>query len=95
MHLVSLDPTLNELSIGSTINNTGIVVQCQKRHDRVVGDCYATWIAICFLTNNPLHPYVVWEVVARPEGWSAGSGDYRKTLTEAVDAYEARGGYIG
>ena len=95
MQLVHLDSTLNELSVGTTLDNTGVVIKCQKQCDRVIGDCFATWIAICYLPNNPIHPYVVWSIVARPEGFVAQSGDYRKTLTEAVEAYEARGGHIG
>ena len=95
MEVFQLDKTFNELSIGTVINDTALVVRCQKRFDRVVGDCFATWLAICFDVANPIHSYVVWEVVARPEGWSAGNGDYRKTLIQAVEAYENRGGHIG
>lgn len=94
MQVINLDGTLNELTVGTAIKASATVVKCEKKFDRVVGDCFATWLAICYDNANPIHPYVVWTVIARPEGWSAGSGDYRKTLTEAVEAYEARGGDI-
>jgi hypothetical protein len=94
MQVSNLDATTKELTVGTIINASAVVVMCEKKFDRVVGDCYATWLAICNDLANPLHPYVVWTVVARPEGFVAGNGDYRKTLTEAVEAYEARGGHI-
>jgi len=94
MQVINLDGTMNELTVGTAINASATVVKCEKKFDRVVGDCYATWLAICYDNANPLHPYVVWNVIARPEGFRAERGDYRKTLTEAVEAYEARGGYI-
>jgi len=94
VQVINLDGTLNELTVGTAIKASATVVKCEKKFDRVVGDCFATWLAICYDNANPIHPYVVWTVIARPEGWSAGSGDYRKTLTEAVEAYEARGGDI-
>ncbi len=94
MQVINLDSTLNEVTTGTIINQTAVVLLCKKKHDRVVGDCFATWLAVCFDVNNQFHPYVVWNVVARPEGFHAQTGDYRKTLTEAIEAYEARGGYI-
>ena len=94
MQVINLDKTMNEVTEGTVVNKTAVVILFQKRFDRVVGDCYATWLAICYDNANPLHPYVVWNVIARPEGFIAERGDYRKTLAEAVEAFEARGGDI-
>jgi hypothetical protein len=87
------DLTFAELKIGDTINNgTATVVACTKRHDRVIGDNYASWVAICIKRPDDYHPYVVWNVIARPEGWSAQNGDYCTTLVSAVEYYTERGG---
>ena len=67
------------------------VVGLTRLHDRVEGDCFASWITICH-NGSEFHPFVVWTVVARPEGWHAEQGDYCKTLGEAHDAYKRRGG---
>lgn len=87
--------TLNEYSelrIGDKVGSTQrMVIAYTKRNERVVGDCYATWVAIC-VEETEFHPYVVWTVVARPEGWLAESGDYCKTIDEALEAYKKRGG---
>lgn len=94
MQVINLDKTMNEVTTGTIVNHTAVVLLCKKKFDRVVGDCFASWLAICFDGSNPIHPYVVWNVIARPEGFHAEHGDYRKTLTDAVDAYEARGGRL-
>ena len=41
--------TLNEnkeLAIGDTVAYRTVIAET-KLHERVVGDCYATWVAIC------------------------------------------------
>jgi hypothetical protein len=48
-------------------------------------------ITICH-GENELHPYVVWSVVARPNGFEASNGDYCTTLEKAVTIYKKRGG---
>lgn len=87
--------TLNEYSelrIGDKVGSTQrMVIAHTKRGDRVVGDCYATWVAIC-VEETAHHPYVVWTIVARPEGFYAETGDYCSTLEEALVAYKKRGG---
>ena len=83
--------TLNEYSelrIGDKVGSTQrTVVAHTKRSERVVGDCYATWVALC-VEETAFHPYVIWTVVARPEGFYAESGDYCSTIEEAVIAYK-------
>jgi hypothetical protein len=86
------DQALNELSAGSKINNEATVIACHKIRERVVGDTLATWVALCVKSADDYHPYVVWTVVARPEGFSAGNGEYAFTLAEGIEFYEKRGG---
>jgi hypothetical protein len=80
----------NELRIGDIVSGRTVIAGT-KRNERIVGEVYATWVAIC-ANEEEFHPYAVWTVIARPEGWSAQSGDYCKTLDEALEAYKARGG---
>jgi|694.fasta_scaffold05564_2 hypothetical protein len=83
---------LNELHIGDTVGTTKrTVIALTKKADRIVDDSYAHWITICH-QDGQLHPYVVWSVVARPDGFSACNGDYCSTLQEAVTIYKKRGG---
>lgn len=86
------DPTFAELRIGAKINDTATVVACTKVCNREIGEVYATWVAVCVKSADDYHPYAVWSIVARPEGWSAGQGDYAFTLKEAMEFYESRGG---
>jgi hypothetical protein len=79
-----------ELAIGDTVAYRTVIAET-KRYDRVVGDRYASWVAICH-NGNEYHKYAVWTVVARPEGWHAEQGDYCHTFTEAVKKYMERGG---
>jgi len=65
------------------------LVSCTKKYDRVPGDTYATWTAIC-VDETQRHPYVVWTIVARPEGFSAYNGTYCTTLMDAVHHYNKR-----
>jgi hypothetical protein len=83
----------NELRIGDKVGEptARTVIAYTKRGERIVGETYASWITIC-AEEEAFHPYVVWTVVARPEGWYAEQGDYCKTLDEALEAYKKRGG---
>jgi hypothetical protein len=83
---------LNELRIGDIVGATNrIVITSTKKADRIPDDSYAHWITICY-GENELHPYVVWTVVARPQGFEASNGDYCTTLEQAVTIYKKRGG---
>lgn len=89
---ITHDLTFSELEIGQTIlEGKATIVDCTKLRNRVVGDVYASWTAICVREHN-LHPYVVWTVVARPNGFIAESGDYFETLERALERYRNRGG---
>ncbi len=82
----------NELRIGDAVADTGrTVVAATKKGERIEGDSYAYWVAICH-NENEYHSYVVWNIIARPEGFFAEQGDYCFTITEAVEAYNKRGG---
>jgi len=82
----------NELRIGDIVGHTNrIVIVSTKLGDRIPGDSYARWIAICH-KEEELHPYVVWDIVARPEGFSASNGDYFYTIEDALVKYKQRKG---
>lgn len=81
-----------ELRTGHIIGDTQrMVILCHKLLDRVPGDTYAAWIAIAHKPEE-YHPYVVWNVIARPTGFHAESGTYCATIKEAIAYYESRGG---
>ena len=82
----------NQLMLGDIVGDTKrMVIACTKIADRDPGESFAVWVAIC-VKEHKLHPYVVWDVIARPEGWIAQSGDYVLTLQQAIDQYHKRGG---
>ena len=82
----------NELHIGDIVGDTKrIVIACTKLGERIPGDSYARWITICF-KEDVRHPYVVWDVIAKSEGFSAHHGEYAETLEQAVVIYKSRGG---
>ncbi len=70
--------------------------------ERVKGDTYATWTVLCERDEYDkqtglddtdelvVHPFIVWTLVARPEGWSFATGDYYKTQEEALKSYKER-----
>lgn len=83
---------LNELRIGDIVGTTNrIVIASTKRAERIPEDSYAYWVTICH-KEGELHPYVVWNVIARPDGFSAVDGDYCSTLEQALIQYKKRGG---
>ena len=88
---ITNDPTYAELIIGETFDDDAVVVTCTKRSNRVEGDSYATWVAVC-VRQDDLHPYVVWNVIARPNGFMRERGDYCQDLSEAIEYYRNRGG---
>ena len=82
----------NQLHVGDIVGTTNrMVIATTKKADRVPGDSYAVWVAICH-KEEELHPFVVWDVIARPEGFVAEHGNYCSTLQEAVEAFQKRGG---
>jgi len=82
----------NTLMLGDIVGDTKrMVIACTKLADREPGESFAYWVAIC-VKEDAHHPYVVWTVVARPEGWHAQSGEYCTTLDEAITIYKTRGG---
>ena len=85
--------TYNHLQLGDIVGDTKrIVIALTKVAERIPHDSYARWVAIC-VKENHLHPYVVWDVYARPDGFHAENGIYCSTIREAVHAYERRGGH--
>ena len=83
---------LNQLCIGDIVGTTNrIVIAFTKKAERIPEDSYAYWITICH-KEGELHPYVVWNVIARPHGFIAVDGDYCSTLEQALIQYKKRGG---
>ena len=81
---------LNQLHLGDIIGDTKrMVIACNKISDRVPEETFATWVAIC-AKEEELHPYVVWTVIARPEGFVCQNGQYASTLQQAIDYYQKR-----
>lgn len=84
----------NQLQLGDIVGDTKrIVIACTKLTERIPNDSYATWIALC-VKDTEEHPYAVWHVVARPEGFSAGNGDYCSSIDRAITIYKNRGGKL-
>ena len=83
----------NQLQLGDIVGDSNrMVIACTKLAEREPGESFAYWVAIC-VKDGEYHPYVVWNIVARPEGFYASNGDYCFTIQEAVKAYNQRGGH--
>ena len=52
------------------------VLRCKRISERVEGDTYASWVALCDSMGNESHRYVTWLVYAGPDGFRAESGHY-------------------
>ena len=88
--------TFNILKRGDIVGDTGgIVLECTQLGERVPNEMYASWSALCFLPDNDFTPFVVWVVVARPEGFSAMYGEYRRNLAEALYVYSPESFSLG
>lgn len=85
-------PANDNLKEGMVVSDR-TVLDCLKLYERHPGDVYAGWVAICY-KEREFHPFVVWNIYATDTGFTADSGDYYKTLGEAVRGYIARGGKV-
>lgn len=83
----------DDILLGGEIISDRMVISCTKTHERIPGDTLASWVAICFKSEE-LHPYVVWNIYATETGFRASSGDYCTTVAEAIQHYQARGGIL-
>jgi hypothetical protein len=83
---------LNKLCIGDIVGSTKrMVIASTQKAERIPNESYAYWVTICY-SDQERDPYVVWNIVARPEGFTAESGDYYSTFEQAVVQYKKRGG---
>jgi hypothetical protein len=85
----------NLLAKGMSISDH-TVLRCKRLTERVVGDTYSSWIALCQANNKGSHhKYVTWIISARPEGFLAEAGHYflSNEIERSVGDYEARGGW--
>lgn len=72
------------------------VLRCKRVSERVVGETYASWIALCEAQGDEYHKWVTWTVIAREKGFIAESGHYFMEIDgieKAVGSYEKRGGW--
>jgi hypothetical protein len=77
------------LALGTKLPNGATVIWCNKEGERIIGEQYASWTALCHWEGN-YHPYVVWRVCALPDGWYTEQGDYYKTEDEAWKGFRDR-----
>lgn len=71
------------------------VDEFRKVMERVKGETFATWTILCHrddidMDEVVIHPYIVWTLIARPEGWSFASGDYFSSYEDALKCYKGR-----
>ena len=82
----------NQLHLGDIVGDSKrMVIACTKLAEREPGESFAHWVAIC-VKDGEYHPYAVWTVIARPEGWVCQNGDYAHSLSDALEYYTQRGG---
>lgn len=79
-----------QLKRGDIVGHSGGVVLEFSLNRARGDDSYSVWTALCLLPDNDYTPFVVWNVIARPEGFTAESGDYTRTLFEAITAFTKR-----
>jgi hypothetical protein len=93
--ITPIDKSNFVLEAGDYINNGAIVLECRQTGHKRNG-LYASWIAVCMwervYPNHKSVEYVVWDVIARPEGFVAERGDYYSSIIPAVDCFVGRGG---
>ena len=93
---VSNEQTAPEFRIvcaGLTINVNGqdlYIHDLVKKSERIVGDSFASWIVLFERDASNRDPWVVWRLIARPEGWSLESGNYCMTEEEGRKAFALR-----
>lgn len=78
------------LKRGDIVGDTGGIVIEMSPIQKWSDGWLAAWTAVCLLPNNDYTPFVVWEVAARPEGFSAQHGGYHRILEDAVAEFKKR-----
>ncbi|NBO54624.1 MAG: hypothetical protein EBU84_08520 [Actinobacteria bacterium] len=74
------------------------VLECQRLTERVVGDSYSSWIALCeSLDSATWHKWVTWTVVATSVGFFCQAGNYFQDYDDAYESYwnRAISQYVG
>ena len=78
---------------GLTINVNDqdlLILACKKLSERVIGDCYASWVVLVKRDDSHRDPWVVWVLIATPYGWALESGSYCMTEEEGRKAFAFR-----
>lgn len=71
------------------------VLRCNRLTERIEGETYASWVALCEAPEYEYHKWVTWVVVAHSSGFIAESGRYfvGGDYEKAYGDYERRGGW--
>ena len=78
---------------GLTINVNGhdlLIHDLVKRSERVIGDCFASWLVLVERDSSHRDPWVVWSLIASPNGWTLESGSYCMTEEEGRKGFALR-----
>lgn len=65
------------------------ILRFQKIMERVKGENYAVWVVLA-QREHPLHPFVVWNLIAGANGFMYERGDYYADHLEAEAKYQDR-----
>ena len=82
---------MQDLELGMVFENGRTLMAFTQITEQEEGGTPARWVAICF-TRLSHHPYVVWDIISKPEGWQCANGDYAMGLRQAQEIYYNRGG---
>jgi hypothetical protein len=69
--------------------NGAKIFQFKKTRERIKGDCFASWVVLA-QRENEFHQFAVWNLIARPDGFTFEGGDYYHSLLEADAQYVKR-----
>lgn len=94
-HNEAAPPEFRTICRDLTIDTKGVgpirIVDFVRNNEHIIGDVFASWTILAERTA-PHHPYVVWILVARPNGWLLESGTYCDGLSDAELAFARRTG---
>ena len=82
---------MDDLELGMVFENGRTLMAFTQIAEKVEGDTHARWVGLCF-TRLSYYPYVVWDIISKPEGWVCANGEYANNLKEAQEIYYDRGG---
>lgn len=90
-HNAQVSPEFRVLAPGLVIDGNEVIA-CTRLTEYLIGDSYSSWVALFRGPDGKYHDYIVWTVVAWPDGWVREHGSYYQDRDEAWEKYEYRGG---